>query len=477
MGRNYSNKNLTDLELGNIEFYLNQGKGYSEIGRELGRVEGTIRNEVKKYSSYVGKQRKCSHCLNKDSCYQKYLCEKIIDKVKCSSCKYCKEAIKICPKYKVNIMCDLLKKNSHVCNGCDIKQKCKSVKIKYIANTAIKMHAVTRKISRIDTKLDKFPEDFKLYLSKLVKNGISPDIILNTLPIEFKMFKVATSTLYEWIDKGLLDCCNLDLRNKVSRIDYGTNTIKRNTIKGHHLNGRSIEDLEDDEREERPLGIAEFDTVEGIKGGELLFTIMIPCFSLMLGFKIKARTQEEIIEKLDVLERKLKRYFYILFRKVIPDNGGEFLDFESMEKSIHKGITRLKVHYTNTYAAYEKPHVENNHILLRWLIQKGADITLLSADDVLGIINTLNNYPRPIKKYKTPLQLLEDELGEEILELLDLHHIPISELNMKHVLTKTGQNETIESKIAFKRSIEQYERTMKKKASAIKVEQLFENQK
>ena len=74
MGRNYSNKNLTDLELGNIEFYLNQGKGYSEIGRELGRVEGTIRNEVKKYSSYVGKQRKCSHCLNKDSCYQKYLC-------------------------------------------------------------------------------------------------------------------------------------------------------------------------------------------------------------------------------------------------------------------------------------------------------------------------------------------------------------------------------------------------------------------
>lgn len=26
MGRNYSNKNLTNLELGNIEFYLNEGK-------------------------------------------------------------------------------------------------------------------------------------------------------------------------------------------------------------------------------------------------------------------------------------------------------------------------------------------------------------------------------------------------------------------------------------------------------------------
>ena len=50
MSRNYSNKNLTHLELGNIEFYLNQKKGYSEIGRTLGRTEVTIRLEVKKYS-------------------------------------------------------------------------------------------------------------------------------------------------------------------------------------------------------------------------------------------------------------------------------------------------------------------------------------------------------------------------------------------------------------------------------------------
>ena len=42
MSRNYSNKNLTHLELGNIEFYLNQKKGYSEIGRALGRTEATI---------------------------------------------------------------------------------------------------------------------------------------------------------------------------------------------------------------------------------------------------------------------------------------------------------------------------------------------------------------------------------------------------------------------------------------------------
>ena len=440
MGRNYSNKNLSILELGNIEFYLNEGKGCSEIGRLLDRTEATIRQEIKNYSSYFGSQRKCSNCLNKDNCHQKYLCEDIRDKVKCSQCKYCSEAIKVCPNYRVIIDCELLKKNHHVCNGCEFYFKCKKVKIKYHAETAIKMHNAVQRVSRIGTKVDSFPQEFKDYLSKLIKNGISPEVIMNTLPEKYLMFKSAPSAFYEWIDKGLLDCCNLDLRNKVSRVRYGTNTEKRNTIKGHQLNGRSIENLSEEERINRPLGFVELDTVEGIKGGELLFTIMFPCFSLMLGFKIKQKTQEEIGKILDMLEERLDCYFYILFRKAIPDNGCEFLNFNMLEKSIHKDLNkRMEVHYTHSYASYEKPHIENNHILLRWLIQKGYDITLLSSDDILNIINRLNNYPRPKKGFKTPLQLLEDELGNYALDLLNLHHIPIDQLNMKDMIIKNQE--------------------------------------
>lgn len=437
MGRNYCNKNLSILELGNIEFYLNEGKGPTEIGKLLDRSEATIRLEIKKYSSYFGKERKCSNCFNKNICHEKYLCEKIIDNIRCSQCKYCTYAVKVCPNYKVNINCELLKKNHHVCNSCELYYKCKKPKIKYHAETAIKKHNVVQKVSRIDIKLDKFPEEFKQYISDRIKNGISPDVILNTLPERFMMLKVSTPTLYDWIDKGLLYCCNMDLRNKVSRVRYGSNTLKRNTVKGHQLNGRSIENLTEEERTDRPLGIFELDTVEGIKGGELLFTIMIPCFSLMLAYKINRKTQEEIIKVLDLLEETLKRYFYILFKKGLPDNGVEFLNYNGIEKSIYKLLEkRFQVHYTHTYAPYEKPHIENNHILLRWLIKKGFDITLLSADDILDIINRLNNYPRPKKNYKTPLQLLEESLGTEILTLLNLHHIPIEKLNMKDMRIK-----------------------------------------
>ena len=437
MSRNYSNKNLSILEIGNIEFYLNEGKGVSEISSLISRDESTIRKEIKKYSSYFGEARKCSDCLNKDNCHQKYLCEHFVDKIKCSQCKYCTNAVKICPNYKINVDCELLKKNHHVCNGCELYHKCKKVKIKYHAESAIKMHNAVQRVSRIGTKVDSFPQEFKDYLSKLIKNGISPEVIMNTLPEKYHMFKSAPSSFYNWIDKGLLDCCNLDLRNKVSRVRYGTCTIKRNTVKGHQLNGRSIENLSQEERDNRPLGFVELDTVEGIKGGELLFTIMFPCFSLMLGYKIKQKTQEEIGKILDDLEKKLDFYFYVLFRKGIPDNGCEFLDFNLLEKSIHNDLDkRMEIYYTHTFASYEKPHIENNHILLRWLIHKGYDISLLSADDIIKIINRLNNYPRPKKKFKTPIQLLENELGDGILLLLNLNHINIENLNMKDTIVK-----------------------------------------
>jgi len=437
MGRNYSNRNLTNLELSNIEFYLNSNKSPMEISILMKRDESTIRKEVKKFSTHEGGTMTCQNCLNRSICNQKFLCSEIYDEDYCSNCKDCPRAIANCPNYDTITDCKLLKKYHHVCNGCEVRYRCKKVKTKYVAKKAIQMHKAVKQTASIGTKVDIFPDEFKKYLSKLIKNGISPEVIMNTLPIKYSMYKSSVSSFYEWIDKGLLDCCNLDLRNQVSRKKHNKESEKRNTVSGHQLNGRSVENLTEEEFEDRPLGFVELDTVEGIKGKELLFTIMIPCFSLMLGYKIPNKTSEEVVKILDMLEEKLGINFYIIFRKSIPDNGSEFLDFDAIEKSIHPEIgKRTQIFYTHANAPFEKPHIENNHILLRWLIAKGVDISVLSADEVLNIINRLNNYPRAKKNFKTPLQLLEEQFGKEILKELNLHHIPIDKLNMKDMIFK-----------------------------------------
>lgn len=71
MSRNYSNKNLTELEMGNIEFYLNNNKSPAKIELLLKKDPSGIRKKIKKYSSYFGEAIKCSSCLNKDNCHQK----------------------------------------------------------------------------------------------------------------------------------------------------------------------------------------------------------------------------------------------------------------------------------------------------------------------------------------------------------------------------------------------------------------------
>ena len=151
----------------------------------------------------------------------------------------------------------------------------------------------------------------------------------------------------------------------------------------------------------------------------------------MLAYKISSKTQEEIINQLNILENTLGKDFYTIFRKTITDNGCEFLDFEGIEKSVDGFSKRLSLYYTHSYASYEKPHVENNHRLIRWLIEKGYDISKLTANDILNILNRVNNYPRKKLGYKTPIDKLEEAMGENILNKLCLTKINIKDLNMK----------------------------------------------
>lgn len=431
MGRTNYTKNLSTMELTNIENYLNFNKSPSFIATTLNRDESTIRAEIRNYSSFEGNARKCKNCTNYKICKQNFLCDDIVTEGYCNSCKGCKHAINNCSNYHTIVDCSLLKKNHNVCNACPLRQKCKKVKIKYIAKKAIEKHILAKEYSRRNKKITFFKPDFKEYLSTCVKNGISPEVILNTLPEKYVDYKVSVPTLYEYIDSGLLDCCNIDLRNKVKRVKSNNESNKRNTVKNHQLNGRSIEDIPKEERDNPRLGYVEIDTVEGIKGGELLFTIMIPCFSLMLAYKIHSKTQEEIINQLNILENTLGKDFYTIFRKTITDNGCEFLNFEGIEKSVDGFSKRLSLYYTHSYASYEKPHVENNHRLIRWLIEKGYDISKLNANDILNILNRVNNYPRKKLGYKTPIERLEVTMGKDLLNKLCLTKINIKDLNMK----------------------------------------------
>ena len=50
------------------------------------------------------------------------------------------------------------------------------------------MHNAVQKRSQKLTKVESFPQDFKDYISNRIKNGISPDVVMNTLPDKYKIY-------------------------------------------------------------------------------------------------------------------------------------------------------------------------------------------------------------------------------------------------------------------------------------------------
>ena len=78
--------------------------------------------------------------------------------------------------------------------------------------------------------------------------------------------------------------------------------------------------------------VVEMDTIEGLKGGKVLLTLLFRSYSLMLIILLKDKTQESVINAFDRLSKYIGvRRFKRLFPVILTDNGVEFQNRERLE--------------------------------------------------------------------------------------------------------------------------------------------------
>ena len=125
--------------------------------------------------------------------------------------------------------------------------------------------------------------------------------------------------------------------------------------------------------------------------------------------KIASKEAKEVAKAIDIIERKYKKEFKNKFKTITFDNGPEFRNWKSIEKSYDKRKTkpRVQVYYAHPYRSGERGSNENGNRLIRRFIPKGTDITLISEEFIQYIENWINNYPRAMFKYKSTNQILE----------------------------------------------------------------------
>jgi IS30 family transposase len=336
-------KHITEIERYKIEAYVKDGKKPKEIAVLIGKSVRTIQREIKR-----------GRVAQKDS------------------------ELRIREKYKAD--------HAHM---------------KY--RKALAKKGPLRKLSRC-VELREYLE------AQILERGFSPDIAVGRMEIEGVSYgtTVCVKTVYNAIDAGIFERpANKDLPEKKNRKKRGYRKVRKAAL--NNTKGTSIEERPRKANDRSEYGHWEMDLVVSCKGAKAALLTMTERKSREeIIVKIWDKSQKSVKKALDEMEREMgSRAFREKFKTVTVDNGSEFLDFASLEKSIGRGrpTPRMKMYYAHPYSSWERGTNENHNKMIRRRIPKKSNIGRYSKKQVKEVQDWMNNYPRKILGYKTPAEV------------------------------------------------------------------------
>ena len=250
---------------------------------------------------------------------------------------------------------------------------------------------------------------------KIKKEKYSPEAVIGEIKDNGMIFRttVCAKTIYNMIDKKMFKgLSNDDL--PVKRDKRKRKYKKVSSIALHNTRGRSIEERPKETEKREESGHWEMDCVMG-KGKVCLLVMTERKYRTERIFKMASKTQENVLKIMDQLERKHKSNFNKIFKSITMDNGSEFLDMNSLERScLTAGTKRTVCYYTHPYSAFERGSNEVANKLIRRFIPKGADISKYKNDEIKRIEYWINNYPRKIFGYMSSSKMKQSHISSSL---------------------------------------------------------------
>lgn len=233
---------------------------------------------------------------------------------------------------------------------------------------------------------------------KIIRDRYSPAAALAAARKAGYATDVCTSTLYSYIDKGVfLHLTNKHLWEKSKRRKHGYHPIRRIA----HPMLPSITDRPQHITERQDYGHWEMDLVVSKTGSRAaLLTLTERISRQELIFKLPDKKAATVRAVFDRLERSTPD-FRERFQSITTDNGPEFMEYESLQRSIHGG-KRFDIYYCHSYAAWEKGSNENHNRMIRRWYPKGTDFAKISKKEIAVLQSWMNGYPRKILGWLAP---------------------------------------------------------------------------
>jgi IS30 family transposase len=243
----------------------------------------------------------------------------------------------------------------------------------------------------------KFIEDTILQNPKLH----SPDVA-NALAKQAGYQCASTKTLYNWIDQGLLRVRNIDLLRKVGRRQRRTNTPK--TQKRHY--GTSIDQRPQVANDRQEFGHWEGDSIILAEHKGQILSLYERQQRIGLAFLFDDLRADNMVSVLEQLKSECSQDFSQLFKSITLDNGSEFAYFEKMNAI-------CPIYYAHAYSSWERGGNENFNGIIRRFIPKGTSLDNIDKDKLHKLITDINNTPRKILNYQTPMQCFTQIINQK----------------------------------------------------------------
>jgi len=274
-------------------------------------------------------------------------------------------------------------------------------------------------------------DDINDLISPLIKQGQSVPVICENHRAELS---VSDRTVYSYIEAGLLDARNIDLRRKMRRPERKKSGPELRVDKKCHI-GRGYEDYQEYLHENPDAMVSQMDSVILHKGAQTLLTILFTNCDLQLMFLRERNTSASVSE----VFRKLRDVlggsrFRMLFQVILTDRGSEFTDPMKIEADPETGEMQCRVFYCNPLNSNQKSNCERNHELIRYVVPKGNGKEHYTEEEIMVLMNHVNSYPRKKWNGQAPIDLFIKIYGQETATLLGLERIPSDSINLTPAL-------------------------------------------
>ena len=221
---------------------------------------------------------------------------------------------------------------------------------------------------------------------------------------------VCKNTLYNYIKIGLFEGVSMDTL-PCPRKSQNKGTTKRKVALNNSV-CKSIEDRDKAIKNREEYGHWEMDTVVSARPGKAAILVLTERLTREeITAKLPDKSAASVVQALDNLEREWGDKFPLVFQTITVDNGSEFADCPSMERSALGDGSRTKLYYCHPYSSYERGSNENlNKMIRRWL-PKGTNFDEIADEVIEAVTVWINNYPRKILGYMTADRLFQAHLS------------------------------------------------------------------